>query len=99
MIKKEQLKMILASYFKYWGADVAEVLDNFRPTEQRRIVHEFMAIVEEDDFIETNDSTCLVLTRKVAQDIERQVESLVKLYYLDKLATDTVKVAINKLTV
>jgi len=86
---EEQLKIIIASYFKYWGAEVAEMLPKVGDyVTQRRIVIEFMRIIEENLLIMKDDE--LIITDHVNRDIARPVRLFVNLYHLDKQAADTV---------
>lgn len=86
----EQLQTIIASYFRYWGPEVAEMLETAGDYgTQRRVVNAFMRIVEQELWEET--SWTIVLKAKLDKDIEHAVEVFVKLWYLDKLATETVE--------
>lgn len=86
----EQLQTIIASYFKYWGPEVAEMLSKVGDyVTQRQVVNEFMRIIEEHLWQET-DYTIEIRT-ELAEDIKQPVTLFVKLYYLDKLAEETLQ--------
>ena len=86
----ENLQIIVSSYFAYFGAEVAQMLEAFSETDQRRITQMFMNIIEGDHF-KTDDDGNTELTIPVAKDIEKVVEVFVKFYCMDKEAGETLE--------
>ena len=92
MNKTEQLQIIIASYFKYWGDEVAEMLEAFEEIDQRRITQAFMNIIEGGHYVTGSDQV-VKITIFVARDIRRVVEGFMTLYELDRRSEQTLKLA------
>jgi len=89
MNTKEQLQVIVASYFRYYGEDVAEMLDTFSEADQRRITQMFMNIIEDGLFTRNDEDDAVTINIPVAMDIRKPVRIFVELYTLDKIAEET----------
>lgn len=87
----ERLKITLASYYHYWGDDMAELLDGFDEMEQRKIVHLFMDIISMGRWkVENNEA---VVTSGVHHDFRKVISTLMNMYLLDIRAQECVKIA------
>lgn len=86
----ESLEIIIASYFKYFGPQVAGMLSKVGSYDtQRLVVNEFMRVIEGDLWKETD--TVVEITTDLYKPTKRAVTIFVNLYHLDKLAEQTVK--------
>lgn len=87
---KEQLQTIIASYFRYWGPEVAEMLETTGDYElQKRIVNEFMRIIEGDFWRETENSVEIYV--ELDKEIKQPIKCFINLYYLDQLAEKSIQ--------
>lgn len=90
MLRKE-LHDTLKSYFRYFGDDAAEIIDDIEPLDQSRIVQNFIDAVEEDlyEVAELSDGDYGVyLDQQIPADIRGVLQLLLKFYILDKRITD-----------
>lgn len=92
----EKLKITLASYYRYWGDDMAELLDVFEEAEQRKIVHQFMDIIASGKWVVENNE--VVITCGVHHKIKDVMNTLMSMYLLDIRAQKCVKIAKNVVT-
>lgn len=90
MDKTEQLQIIIASYFKYWGDEVAEMLEMFEEIDQRRITQAFMSIIEGGHYV-TGSDNAVKITIFVAHDIYCVVSAFITLYEFDRRSVQTLK--------
>lgn len=94
---KEQFCTMILSYYRFFGADVAEMLETFNEVEQRRILHTFMDIIEGDLWRECDNT--VVIDVELDEEIKQPVKLFVNLYCLDQMAEkaiDIVKRTFNK---
>lgn len=78
----ETQRIIIASYFHYWGVEVAEMLGGYEVATQRRITQLFMKVVR-DELFRTEDGTTIV-TIDLPTDIAEAVNIFIRLYDMDK---------------
>lgn len=86
----EKLQIIISSYFAFFGAEIAGMLEAFSDADQRRITQMFMNSVEGDHY-KTDDEGVTELTIPVAKDIEEPVLVFVKFYCMDKEVGETLE--------
>lgn len=88
----DKLKIIISSYFAFFGVEIADMLDSFSEVDQRRITQVFMNIIE-GELYKTDDEGETTITIPVAKDIEDVVLVFVKFYNLDKEVAGTLEMA------